>query len=96
MQTGSLSAFYTHEEAATILRVSKTTCYEMLRSGEIPSKRAGAKWLIPKVAFEEKFGIRREEKPAPTVDPVSIRIQVIDSMIATLSAERAALTAQRA
>ncbi len=39
---------YTVDEAAQVLGVSRGVAYEQVRSGEIPSKRLGKRWVIPK------------------------------------------------
>jgi excisionase family DNA binding protein len=44
--------FFTIEEAASILRVSKVTIHRKLSSGEIRATRLGKRVLIPAVWFE--------------------------------------------
>jgi excisionase family DNA binding protein len=44
--------FFTIEEAALILRVSKVTIHRKLSSGEIRATRLGKRVLIPAVWFE--------------------------------------------
>jgi excisionase family DNA binding protein len=42
----------TVEEAAEILRISRTSAYKAVRAGEIPSVRVGRRDIIPRVAIE--------------------------------------------
>jgi excisionase family DNA binding protein len=42
----------TVEEAAQILRISRTSAYKAVRAGEIPSVRVGRRDIIPRVAIE--------------------------------------------
>ena len=41
------------QEAAEVLRLSRNSCYEAIRRGEIPSLRIGKRILIPRVALEK-------------------------------------------
>jgi excisionase family DNA binding protein len=43
---------FTVEEAAQILRISRTSAYKAVRAGEIPSVRVGRRDIIPRVAIE--------------------------------------------
>jgi excisionase family DNA binding protein len=43
----------TVEEAARVLRISRQTAYEGVRSGEIPSLRIGARLLVPRRRLEQ-------------------------------------------
>jgi excisionase family DNA binding protein len=43
---------HTPEEVATLLGLHVNSVYTMLKSGELPSVRAGRKWLIPRRRFE--------------------------------------------
>lgn len=46
-----LPLFLNAKTAAQILGVSPSTCYEMMRRGEIPSLRIGSRVVIPKADF---------------------------------------------
>lgn len=46
------SKLLTRAEAQQILRVSKSTMYTMLRTGEIPSIRVGHTYRIPESALD--------------------------------------------
>ncbi len=48
-QTG---AVMTPEEVAKYLKLGRSSCYEALRRGDIPSIRIGHRFLIPVVALE--------------------------------------------
>ena len=47
---------YTVEEAANILGLGRSSAYAAVRSGDIPSIRIGARYLIPRVALEKMLG----------------------------------------
>lgn len=50
-------AFLTLAEAAQILRVSRSTCYEMAASGALPTvKLAGRSWRVPRGALAQLAG----------------------------------------
>jgi excisionase family DNA binding protein len=44
---------YSVEEAARVLRVSRDTTYELLRSGQLRSMKVGRRRLIPAIAIHE-------------------------------------------
>ena len=37
----------TVREAARVLRISRNSCYEAIRKGELPAIRLGRRWLVP-------------------------------------------------
>jgi excisionase family DNA binding protein len=39
------------EEVARFLGIGRSGAYEMVRRGEIPAKRMGGRWLIPRQRF---------------------------------------------
>lgn len=43
---------YTVEEAAQLLRIGRGTCYEAVRSRQLPSIHIGRRILIPRCALE--------------------------------------------
>ena len=43
---------YSVEECAKILGLGRTTTYEAVRSGQIPSIKIMGRWLIPAAALE--------------------------------------------
>jgi excisionase family DNA binding protein len=45
------SAVYTVKEVAGLLRLSLGSTYALIREGEIPAKKMGARWVIPKRRF---------------------------------------------
>ncbi|MGL4174318.1 MAG: helix-turn-helix domain-containing protein [Actinomycetota bacterium] len=45
-------AVYTVLEAAHLLSLSRGSAYAMVRSGQIPAKRIGTRWVIPRARFE--------------------------------------------
>ncbi|GAB6899616.1 helix-turn-helix domain-containing protein [Kineosporia succinea] len=44
-------AVYTVMEVAQLLSLSRGTTYTMIRKGEIPAKKIGDRWVIPKARF---------------------------------------------
>ena len=46
---------YTVEEAATLLRISRTLAYDAAASGELPTVRVGRRLLVPKAALLKKL-----------------------------------------
>lgn len=45
-------ATYTVEEVAVLLGVSRGVAYQSVQSGEIPAKRIGRRWVIPRSSFD--------------------------------------------
>ncbi|MCC6756269.1 MAG: helix-turn-helix domain-containing protein [Solirubrobacterales bacterium] len=41
----------TVEQAAALLQLSPDTLYTMLRRGEVPGKKLGSQWRIPRAPF---------------------------------------------
>lgn len=41
-------ATYTIAELCALLGISRATAYTMLRAGEIPARRLGTRWIIPR------------------------------------------------
>jgi excisionase family DNA binding protein len=44
-------AVYTVKEVSKLLRLSLGVTYALIRAGEIPAKKMGARWVIPKRRF---------------------------------------------
>jgi len=44
-------AVYTVAEVADLLDLSRGSAYARVRSGEIPAKQLGSRWVIPKHRF---------------------------------------------
>jgi excisionase family DNA binding protein len=42
---------YTVPEVARLLAVSRNTAYLMVRTGQIPARRLGTRWVVPRKAF---------------------------------------------
>ena len=53
MTTRELPAVLTVEEAAQVLRISRGSAYEGVRTGEIPHVRIGRTIRVPRRAMEE-------------------------------------------
>jgi excisionase family DNA binding protein len=47
----SSSQVYTVRQVATLLSMNLGLTYELIRKGEIPAKRLGKRWIIPRQAF---------------------------------------------
>ena len=52
-------------EAAEILGVSRTSAYELVRAGTLPSVRLGRRILIRRTTLEELVGSALPEPPLP-------------------------------
>lgn len=68
------SAVYTVAETAKILRLSLGSTYTLLRSGDIPAKKVGGKWLIPKGRLHQWL----DGLPEATTDDVAAELDRID------------------
>lgn len=44
-------AVYTVDEIAHLLTLSRSATYAMVRTGQIPARRLGRRWIIPKTRF---------------------------------------------
>ena len=53
---------YSVTEAAAALGVSKTLIYQMIRRGELPSVKIGARRVVPVAAIHELLGQRDAEQ----------------------------------
>jgi excisionase family DNA binding protein len=42
---------YTVPEVARLLAVSRNTAYLMVRTGQLPARRLGTRWVVPRKAF---------------------------------------------
>ncbi|MDH3681511.1 MAG: helix-turn-helix domain-containing protein [Acidimicrobiia bacterium] len=56
MSNQSVRRTYTVDEAAAILGISRTTAYECVKSGELPSLRLRRRIVIPVTALESLIG----------------------------------------
>ena len=56
MSNQSVRRTYTVDEAAAILGISRTTAYECVKSGELPSLRLRRRIVIPVSALESLIG----------------------------------------
>lgn len=52
MQKDDHKAVFNLKEAAAYLGISVPTLAMLLRSGKIPCRRAGKRWLIPRTALD--------------------------------------------
>lgn len=46
-------AVYTVAEVSHLLSLSRGSTYAMVRTGDIPSKKIGSRWVIPKGRFHD-------------------------------------------
>ena len=49
--TPEARATYTVAEVANLLGLSRSGTYTLLRAGEIPARRMGSRWIIPRRRF---------------------------------------------
>ncbi len=47
-------------EAAALLSVSRSRCYELIYQGVIPAMRVGATWRVPRLALERWIAAQTE------------------------------------
>ncbi len=54
---------YTVEEAGRLLGVSRTTAYECVRTGQLPSVRLGRRIVVPRAAIEALLAGAGSDRP---------------------------------
>lgn len=52
-QSSGEPAVYTVAEAAELLSLALSTAYALVRSGEIPARKLGGRWVIPRRRFHD-------------------------------------------
>ena len=62
------------DEAAEILGISRSTAYECVKSGELPSLRFRGRIVIPLAALDEMLGV---ERPAAMVELPSVTLTAV-------------------
>lgn len=55
---------YTVNEVATLLGISRANTYVLLKSGEIPARRLGSRWIIPRHRFHDWLDTQCLDNPA--------------------------------
>jgi excisionase family DNA binding protein len=55
----------TVEQTAKLLGIGRSTAYELVRTGDIPSLRLGRRILVPRRPLEIKLGIRAPQSGRP-------------------------------
>jgi excisionase family DNA binding protein len=55
---------YTVTEVATLLGISRANTYVLLKSGEIPARRLGSRWIIPRHRFHDWLDTQSLDGPA--------------------------------
>jgi excisionase family DNA binding protein len=61
-------AVYSVREVAHLLSLSLGATYALVRAGEIPARRLGSRWVIPRVRFDQwldECTVQPEPDPAP-------------------------------
>ncbi len=64
-------AVYTVREVAYLLSLSLGATYALVRAGEIPARRLGSRWVIPRARFEQWLDdctVQPEPGPTPLAD----------------------------
>jgi excisionase family DNA binding protein len=59
--TGSGRVTYTVGEVAGLLGMSRANTYVLLKSGDIPARRLGNRWIIPRHRFHQWLDADTEE-----------------------------------
>lgn len=49
----------TVDESAELMRISRSSAYEAVRNGQIPSIRIGHRWLVPTAALRKLLGVEQ-------------------------------------
>jgi excisionase family DNA binding protein len=60
-------AVYTVDEVAYLLTLSRSAAYAMVRAGEIPARRLGRRWVIPK----NRFHVWLDDLPEASLEDVA-------------------------
>jgi excisionase family DNA binding protein len=55
---------YTVTEVATLLGISRANTYVLLKSGEIPARRLGSRWIVPRHRFHDWLDTQCLDSPA--------------------------------
>jgi excisionase family DNA binding protein len=55
---------YTVAEVATLLGISRANTYVLLKSCEIPARRLGSRWIIPRHRFHDWLDTQCLDMPA--------------------------------
>ena len=71
-------AVYTVREVAHLLSLSLGATYALVRAGEIPARRLGSRWVIPRARFEQwlddcTIQAELDQAPPPGTWPVPRR-----------------------
>ena len=53
MENEIKSATFTIKEAAKLLGISRSACYEAAKNGQLPILKIGSRFLVPKLALEK-------------------------------------------
>ncbi len=56
------SQIYTVREVAKLLSINVGATYDLIRKGEIPAKRLGKRWLVPRQLFHAWLNDIRPER----------------------------------
>lgn len=59
-------AVYRVKEAAVVLKLSRAATYAALRRGQIPARRVGRRWLIPRHALHTWLNTAEQITPETT------------------------------
>jgi len=79
-------ATLTVEEAATYLGISRSTCYEAIRRGDLKVVRLGGRILVPRSVVRRLLGEEEADPRPPGPDPVQIERAIVKGQIAGLEA----------
>jgi excisionase family DNA binding protein len=64
--TPVVRATYTISEVCSLLGISRATAYTMLRAGEIPARRLGSRWIIPRHRLDTWLNAEPAAEPTST------------------------------
>lgn len=65
------SLTYTVTEVADMLRLNLGGTYRMIRNGDIPARKLGSRWVIPRRAFHDWLNDLKVTPTSPTPDDLT-------------------------
>ncbi|MEH0985582.1 helix-turn-helix domain-containing protein [Micromonospora sp. CPCC 205556] len=65
LRSGDSRAVYSVREVARLLSLSLGSTYALVREGEIPARKLGGRWVIPKKRFHDWLNETTEQADGP-------------------------------
>lgn len=89
---GATAAVYTVAEVAELLSLSIGSTYTLIRNGEIPAKKMGGRWVVPK----RRFHAWLDELPEATLEEVEQELNKLGTIHAPTNGRPARIDPPRA